>query len=114
MAGVVIYCRRLNGGTLFVDSFFSDPAENEVATVLIRHLEKEVVRRLEQRASVNKRSLDSELRQILEQAARGDIAVKKRGSRQLSRKMWEKTSGRIYTPSHLLVREDRDRDHEAY
>lgn len=84
-----------------------------MATVLIRQLDEEVVRRLEQRASMNKRSLESELRHILELAAEDDFAVKRQEFRQLSRRMREKTSGRTHTTSHLLVREDRDSDHGA-
>jgi plasmid stability protein len=40
-----------------------------MATVLVRQLDDEVVRRLEQRAAGNNRSLESEVRHILEQAA---------------------------------------------
>ena len=40
-----------------------------MTTVLIRQLDDQVIKRLEQRAAGNNRSLESEVRHILEQAA---------------------------------------------
>ena len=82
-----------------------------MATVLIRQLDDEVVRRLEQRAAGNGRTLESEVRHILEQAAGDDMEEKRRAFRELSKKMRELTSDRPHTPSHILIREDRDSGH---
>ena len=60
-----------------------------MATVLIRRLDDEVVRRLEQRAAGNNRSLESEVRHILEQAAGDDMEEKRRAFRELSRRLLE-------------------------
>ena len=83
-----------------------------MATVLIRQLDDEVVRRLEQCAAGNNRSLESEVRHILEQAAGDDMEEKRRASRELSRRMREQQTGdRPQTPSQILIREDRDSGH---
>ncbi len=84
-----------------------------MATVLIRQLDDQVIKRLEQRAAGNNRSLESEVRHILEQAAGDDMEEKTRAFRELSRRMRKLTSGRPHTPSHILIREDRDSDHGA-
>ena len=83
-----------------------------MATVLVRQLDDEVVRRLEQRAAGNNRSLESEVRHIFEQAAGDDMEEKKRAFRELSKRLLEQQTGdRPQTPSYLLIREDRDSGH---
>jgi plasmid stability protein len=83
-----------------------------MATVLVRQLDDEVVRRLEQRAAGNNRSLESEVRHILEQAAGDDMGEKTRAFRELSKRLHEQQTGdRPQTPSHILIREDRYSGH---
>ena len=83
-----------------------------MAIVLIRQLDDEVVRRLEQRAAGNNRSLESEVRHILEQAAGDDMEEKTRAFRELSKRLYEQQTGdRPQTSSHVLIREDRDSGH---
>lgn len=65
-----------------------------MATILVRHLDGEAVRRLEERAAGNGRTLESEARHILEQAAGDDMEEKRRAFRELSKKMRELTSDR--------------------
>ena len=85
-----------------------------MAEVLVRRLDDEVVRRLRQRAAENNRSLESEVRHILEQAAGDKMAEKTRAFRELSKRLLEQQySDAPQTPSHLLIREDRDSDHGA-
>ena len=49
-----------------------------MATLNIRQLDEEVVRKLKTRAAENNRSLESEARHILEQAVQEDMARKAR------------------------------------
>ena len=83
-----------------------------MATVLVRQLDDEVVRRLEQRAAGNNRSLEGEVRHILVQAAGDNMEEKTRAFRELSKRLHEQqTDDRPQTPSHILIREDRDSGH---
>ena len=82
-----------------------------MGTVHVRRLDDEVVRRLKRRAAANNRSLESEARHILEQAAGDDMAERTKTFRDLSRRLRRQTAGLPQTPSHVLVREDRDGGH---
>ena len=85
-----------------------------MATVLVRRLDDEVAKRLEQRAAGNNRSLEGEVRHIFEQAAGDDMEEKKRAFRELSKRLLDQQSGdRPQTSSHILIREDRDSGHGA-
>lgn len=80
-----------------------------MATINIRQLDDEVVRKLKSRAAQNCRSLENEVRHILEQAVEDDPAAKMRAFRERARKLRELTEGTVQTPSEILIREDRDR-----
>ena len=82
-----------------------------MATVNVRRLEDEVVRRLKRRAAENSRSLEGEARHILEEAAGDDMQRKIRDFRSLAKRLREQTSPLPQTPAHVLIREDRDRGH---
>ena len=82
-----------------------------MGTLYVRRLDDEVVRRLKSRAAANDRSLESEARHILEQAASDGMAEKTRAFRELSLRMRRQTAGRPQTPSHILIREDRESGH---
>ena len=83
-----------------------------MATVNVRRLDEEVVHKLKARAEANDRSLEAELRHILEQVVAGDdYQAKKRAFLEYSKKLRALTAGRHHTPSEELIREDRDSDH---
>lgn len=77
-----------------------------MAQILVRDLDQRVVRRLKQRAARNKRSLQAEVKTILEEAVPDADAAWKRVDRIFSRL---KRSGRTFSDSVDLIREDRDR-----
>ena len=82
-----------------------------MAAIKVRQLDDNVVRRLEHRASLNNRSLESEVRHILECAARDDVAAKRSSFLAASDRLRRKTEERAHTPAEVLVREDRDHEH---
>jgi plasmid stability protein len=74
--------------------------------VLVRGLEEAVIERLRERAEGHHRSLEAELREVLEQASRQvDIAT----ARELADRIRRKLEGRPHSDSAELIREDRDR-----
>ena len=82
-----------------------------MGTVHIRRLDDEVVRRLKRRAAENNRSLESESRHILEQAAYGGMAEKIKTFRTLSRRLRRQTNTLPQTSSVVLIRDDREIGH---
>ena len=82
-----------------------------MGTVHIRRLDDDVVRRLKHRAAENNRSLESETRHILEQAAYGGMTEKMREFRVLSRRLRSQANDLPQTPSYVLIREDRESGH---
>jgi antitoxin FitA len=76
-----------------------------MAQVIVRHLEDDTVRLLKERARRRGRSLEQELREILDAAARQDMAEFK-AQAALIRARYQ---GMPQTDSVLLLREDRDR-----
>jgi plasmid stability protein len=76
-----------------------------MAQVLIRDLEPGVVERLKARARDRGRSLEAELRGILETAA----MVDRRESRALAARIRRRLSGRAHSDSAALQAEDRAR-----
>ena len=87
-----------------------------MATVHVRKLDEETVTRLKLRAAKNNRSLEGEVREILERAVEDELSMpeKKRKFRDLSEKMREMTRGTKQTSSEILIREDRDRGHKPW
>jgi len=77
-----------------------------MAQVLVRQLDSQVVARLKKRAKEHGRSLQSEVKTILEDAVPDYEAAWKRIERFRKRL---KTSGRTFSDSADLLREDRDR-----
>ena len=76
-----------------------------MAQVLIRDLDVKLVERLKERARQHGRSLESELRGILEQAAGTDL----REARALADRIRRRLRGRTHTDSAVLLAEDRAR-----
>ncbi|MCY4455585.1 MAG: hypothetical protein OXC56_04635 [Chloroflexi bacterium] len=80
-----------------------------MAAVNVRRLDDEVVRRLKARAAANNRSLEAELRQILESVvAEDDYLARKRAFAEYSNELRALTGGRDQTPSEELIRASRD------
>ena len=82
-----------------------------MATINVRQLDDDVVRRLKHRASVNNRSLEGEVRNILEAAVEDDVPAKLEAFRTRTALLRQATEGRTHTPAEVLIREDRDRGH---
>ena len=82
-----------------------------MAAINVRQLDDNLVTRLKHRASLNNRSLESEVRHILESATDDDMATKRVSFLAVSDRLRQKTEGRAHTPAELLIREDRDRGH---
>ena len=77
-----------------------------MASVLVRDLDPAVVDRLKARAEENGRSLQKELKAILETAAAQATWAEARAAAERVRQM---LGGRQFSDSTELVREDRDR-----
>ncbi len=82
-----------------------------MATINVRQLADDVVDRLKRRASLNNRSLEGEVRLLLERAAYDDMAAKHAAFLEASDRLRERTRSRRQTPAEVLIREDRDRGH---
>ena len=82
-----------------------------MATINVRRLDDDVVQRLKKRASDNKRSLESEVRYILEQVVNDSDQLKRESFRSLATNLRQVTKGSMQTPSEDLIREDRDSGH---
>ena len=108
----------LNGGrmTRSTGTFPLDPSdasillapvgELEMASVLVRDLDPAVVDRLKARAEENGRSLQKELKTLLEQAAAQVTWAEARANIERVRKRF---AGRQFSDSSELIREQRDR-----
>lgn len=76
-----------------------------MAQILVRDLDEEVVEQLKKRAQKGGRSLQSEVKNIIEQAARMDME----SALKLVNAIRKKFKKRKMTDSTDLVREDRNR-----
>jgi plasmid stability protein len=76
-----------------------------MAQIIVRNLDDIVVERLKARARTNGRSLEAEVRLILEQSAKVDMAT----ARQMALDMRERLKGRKFPDVVDLIREDRER-----
>ena len=79
-----------------------------MAQILVRDLDEQVVKRLKARAETAGRSLQSEVKRILEQAANAQ-EVDMKTARKMCERFRRRFGGRSFPDSALLVREDRDR-----
>ena len=85
-----------------------------MATINVRQLDDDVVRRLKHRASGNNRSLEGEVRHILECAVEDDMEAKRASFLAIADRLRRSTEGREHTPAEELIREDRDRGHREF
>lgn len=76
-----------------------------MAQILVRGVDPETVEKLKQRARQNGRSLQSEVKQILDQAARMTLPEFWATADRIRKSL----KGRKFGDSALLIREDRDR-----
>ena len=72
--------------------------------MLVRDLDPDVVERLKERARTNGRSLQKEVRDILEGAANTYTMAE---AREMSSRWQERFAGRKFSDSSELIREDR-------
>ena len=84
-----------------------------MATINVRRLNDDVVRRLKRRAAENDRSLEGEVCHILAHAVADDMAAKRASFQALAAQLRCGTEGRTQTPSEALIREDRDSGHRV-
>lgn len=76
-----------------------------MAQIIVRNLDDSVVERLKNRARTNGRSLEAEVRLILEQSAKVDTAT----ARSMAMDMRRRLKGRKFPDISELIREDRER-----
>lgn len=76
-----------------------------MAQVLIRDLRRETVTRLKERAKINGRSLQAELKELLETASRQNALE----ARTLADRVRRQLAGRKHSDSVALLAEDRAR-----
>jgi plasmid stability protein len=79
-----------------------------MAQILVRDLDKETVERLKKRAKEDGRSLQAEVKHILDQAAH-EPAVDMEAARKISEDFRKKFKGRKFPDTVELIREDRNR-----
>jgi plasmid stability protein len=75
-----------------------------MADVTIHDVDPELLKRLEEQAEANHRSLQAELHEILEQASE----LSRARMRRLSAEWLERLRGSVQSDSTDLIREDRD------
>jgi plasmid stability protein len=76
-----------------------------MAQLLVRNLEKETIERLKMRAKQHDRSLQGEVKLILQNAAKLSMAE----AANIAKDWQKRLAGRKFTDSAILIREDRDR-----
>lgn len=76
-----------------------------MAQILVRGLDEKLVERLKKQAKREGRSLQSEVKRILEQAVQMDADEAKKMAERIRRRF----KGRKFSDSADLIREDRDR-----
>jgi plasmid stability protein len=79
--------------------------KDRVRSILVRGLDQKTVRRLQERAHVNGRSLQQEVKEILKRAA-GTLTMSE--ARRLSERWRHRFGRRSFSDSVRLIREDRD------
>lgn len=75
--------------------------------VLVRNIDEETLEKLKKKAAANNRSLQEELKELLEMHAGPDIEEVRKMARESIRKY--KAEGRKFSDSTKDIREDRER-----
>jgi antitoxin FitA len=76
-----------------------------MSSILVQGLDPKTIRRLKERARFNGRSLQQEIKEILERTA-GMVTMSE--ARRLSERWRHRLGGRAFSDSAQLIREDRD------
>jgi plasmid stability protein len=76
-----------------------------MSSILVRGLDPKTIERLKERARLNGRSLQQEVKALLEHAAE---TLTMREARRLSDQWRRRLGGRSFSDSAHLIREDRD------
>jgi hypothetical protein len=76
-----------------------------MASILVRGLDEGTIHRLKERARLNGRSLQQEVKEILERTA-GTLTMLE--ARRLAERWRRRLRGRSFSDSTRLIREDRD------
>ena len=79
--------------------------ESDMAQLIVRNLESELIHRLKLRAAQHGRSMEAEHREILRQALSGDVEP---SFDTLAADLRKLTKRRKQTPSEVLLREGRE------
>jgi plasmid stability protein len=79
--------------------------EDRMGSILVRGLDQNTIKRLKERARLNGRSLQQEVKALLERAAE---TLTIREARRLSERWGRRLDGRSFSDSAQLIREDRD------
>ena len=82
-----------------------------MVTIKVRQVSEGVVRELRLRAASNNRSLEDEVRHILESAVRNDMAATRPAFHVQAAAFRSELAGHQHTPAELLIRDDRDFGH---
>ena len=78
-----------------------------MAQILVRDLDDATVERLKRRAQANGRSLQAEVKMVLEQHARMEMAAFWEKADRIREEL--KATGRTFSDSAEIIREERDR-----
>jgi hypothetical protein len=76
-----------------------------MGSILVRGLHRKIIESLKERARLNGRSLQQEVKALLERAAE---TLTMREARRLSQRWGRRLSRRSFSDSARLIREDRD------
>lgn len=80
-----------------------------MAQLILNDLDPTMLEKLKIRAAKHQRSLEDELKVILQEAIETEQIAKMTAFREQAAQMQQALSGRVHTDSAKLVREDRDR-----
>ena len=83
----------------------NDGGERTMASLSVRNLDDDLLKRLKRRAARHGRSAEAEVRDILRHALSGEAEV---GFDDLAAELRALTAGRSHTPAETLLREGRD------
>ena len=81
------------------------PVEYRINSILVRGLDRKTIERLKERARLNGRSLQEEVKALLKRAAE---ILTMREARRLSERWSYRRGGRRFSDSARLIRKDRD------
>ncbi len=76
-----------------------------MGSIVVRGLDQKTIERLKERARLNGRSLQQEVKTLLERAAE---TLTMREARRVSERWRQRLGGRSFSDSARLIREDRD------